>query len=117
MSDSGHIIVGLEIGTSKVCAAVGEVTDAGELNVLGLGQAKSRGVRKGEIFDAEKVGDDVRQALAEAEEMADVAIESVLLAVTGRHIECENYRGVHTIPSVDRAIDEEDVQLALRNAK
>ena len=117
MSDSGHILIGLEIGTSKVCAAVGEVTDAGELNVLGLGQAKSRGVRKGEIFDAEKAGDDVRQALAEAEEMADVDIESVLLAVTGRHVECANYRGVHTIPSVDRAIDDEDVQLALRNAK
>ena len=117
MSDTGHIIVGLEIGTSKVCAAVGELTDTGELNVLGLGQAKSRGVRKGEILDAEKAGDDVRQALAEAEEMADVDIESVLLAVTGRHIECANYRGVHTIPSVDRAIDDEDVQLALRNAK
>ena len=112
-----QILVGLEIGTSKVCAAVGEVSESGELNVLGLGQARSRGVRKGEVFDAEKAGEDIRQALAEAEEMADVTIETIYLAVTGRHIECANYRGVHTIPSVDRAIDAEDVKMALRNAK
>jgi len=117
MFEPGQIFVGLEIGTSKVCAAVGEVADGGELNILGLGQARSRGVRKGEVFDAEKAGEDVRQALGEAEEMADVTIESIYLAVTGRHLECANYRGVHTIPTVDRAIDAEDVQLALRNAK
>lgn len=117
MFEPGQILVGLEIGTSKVCAAVGEVAEGGELNILGLGQARSRGVRKGEIFDAEKAGEDVRHALAEAEEMADVTIESIYLAVTGRHIECANHRGVHTIPTVDRAIDPEDVQLALRNAK
>ena len=117
MFELGQILIGLEIGTSKVCAAVGEVAEGGELNILGLGQARSRGVRKGEVFDAEKAGEDIRQALAEAEEMADVTIESIYLAVTGRHLECANFRGVHTIPTVDRAIDAEDVQLALRNAK
>ncbi len=117
MFEPGQILVGLETGTSKVCAAVGEVTEGGDINILGLGQSRSRGVRKGEIFDAEKASEDVRHALAEAEEMADVTIETLYLAVTGRHLECANHRGLHTIPTVDRAIDSEDVQLALRNAK
>ncbi len=46
-----QIIVGLEIGTQKVCAAVGEVNEYGAVNIIGLGQARSRGVRKGEITD------------------------------------------------------------------
>lgn len=117
MFDQEQILVGLEIGTSKVCAAVGELAEGGELNILGLGQAPSRGVRKGEVFDAEKAGEDIRQALSEAEDMADVTIESIYLAVTGRHLECANHRGLHTIPSVDRTINAEDVRMALGNAK
>src|SRR5438094_1859425 len=52
MFDPAAIIVGLEIGTSKICAVVGEINPAGALNIIGLGQARSRGVRKGEIADA-----------------------------------------------------------------
>ena len=48
MFDSSPVIVGLDIGTSKICAVVGEVNEAGALNVVGVGQAKSRGVRKGQ---------------------------------------------------------------------
>ena len=62
MFDSASIIVGLEIGTSKVCAVVGEMNDEGSLNIVGLGQARSRGVRKGEIVDARVIEEDVRVA-------------------------------------------------------
>ena len=51
MFDSSNIIVGLEIGTSKVCAVVGELSDEGALNIIGIGQAKSNGVRKSEIVE------------------------------------------------------------------
>jgi cell division protein FtsA len=112
-----HIIVGLEIGTSKVCVAVGEVGAHGEVTVVGLGQARSRGVRKGEITDATRASDDVRQAIAEAEEMANVEIQSAYLAVTGTHIRCQNSKGVQPIPSVDRTITQDDVQDAIHNAK
>ncbi len=111
------IIVGLEIGTSKVCAVVGEMNDEGVLNVIGVGQAKSRGVRKGEIVDATLAEEDVRNAVAEAEQMADVEIRSVCLGVTGNHIRGLNNRGVHPVVSADREIMEEDAQDALRNAK
>jgi cell division protein FtsA len=117
MFDSSSIIVGLEIGTSKVCAVVGEMNDEGALNLVGLGQARSRGVRKGEIVDARAVEEDVRHAVVEAEQMADVEIRSVYLGVTGGHIRGFNNRGMHPVVSADREISEEDVQDVVKNAK
>jgi cell division protein FtsA len=117
MFDSSAIIVGLEIGTSKVCAVVGETSPEGALNVVGLGQARSRGVRKGEICDAPSAEEDVRNAIVEAEQMADVEIRSVFLGVTGGHIRGFNNRGVHPVVSADREISEEDVQDVIKNAK
>ena len=117
MFDSSSIIVGLEIGTSKVCAVVGEITADGALNIVGLGQARSRGVRKGEISDAPAVEEDVRHAIVEAEQMADVEIRSVYLGMTGGHIRGFNNRGVHPVVSADREISEDDVQDVIKNAK
>ncbi len=117
MFDSSSIIVGLEIGTSKVCAVVGELATDGTLNIVGLGQARSRGVRKGEIADASLAEEDVRHAIVEAEQMADVEIRSVYLGVTGGHLRGFNNRGVHPVVSADREITEEDVQDVIKNAK
>lgn len=114
---SANLIVGLEIGTSKVCTVVGEISPEGALSIVGLGQAKSRGVRKGEIIDAAAVAEDIRFAIAEAEQMADVEIRSLYLGVTGSHIRSFNNRGRHNIPSVDRAIADDDVQDVIKNAK
>lgn len=111
------VIVGLEIGTSKVCAVVGEVNENDELNITGIGQAKSRGVRKGEIVDGARVEEDIRVAIDEAEKMADVEIRSVYLGVTGSHISSLTNRGVHHVASVDREITREDVEDAIKNAK
>lgn len=117
MFDSSSIIVGLEIGTSKVCAVVGESGIAGSLNIIGVGQARSRGVRKGEIIDAAAVSEDVRNAIVEAEQMADVEIRSVYLGVTGGHIRGFTNRGVHPVVSADREITKEDVEDVIKNAK
>src|SRR5256885_11932245 len=117
MFDPSSIIVGLEVGTSKVCAVVGELNADGALNIVGLGQSRSRGVRKGEISDATLCEEDVRQAIVEAEQMADVEIRSVYLGVTGGHLRGFNNRGVHPVVSADREITEEDVQDVIKNAK
>jgi len=118
MFDSSSIIVGLEIGTSKVCAVVGELnSDSSVLNIVGLGQSPSRGVRKGEIRDAQEAEEAVRAAIVEAEQMADVEIRSVYLGVTGGHIRGFNNRGVHPVVSADREISEYDVQDVIKNAK
>jgi cell division protein FtsA len=117
MFDSASIIVGLEIGTSKVCAVVGETNAAGALNVIGVGQARSRGVRKGEITDATTTSEDVRNAIVEAEQMADVEIRSVYLGVSGGHIRGFTNRGMHPVVSADREITKEDVEDVIKNAK
>jgi cell division protein FtsA len=118
MFDSATIIVGLEIGTSKVCAVVGELNPGSSgLNIVGLGQSKSRGVRKGEICDTPVAEEDIRNAIVEAEQMADVEIRSVFLGVTGAHIRGFNNRGVHPVVSADREISEDDVQDVIKNAK
>src|SRR5216110_1775696 len=117
MFDPSSVIVGLEVGTSKVCAMVGEVNDAGALSVIGVGQSRSRGVRKGEIVDASLASEDIRNAVVEAEQMADVEVRSVYLGVSGGHLRGFNNRGVHPVVSADREISDEDVQDAIKNAK
>jgi len=114
---ASSIIVGLEVGTSKVCAVVGDLAPDGALNIVGLGQARSRGVRKGEISDAQLAEEDVRHAIVEAEQMADVEIRSVYLGVTGGHVRGFNNRGVHPVVSADREISEADVYDVIKNAK
>ena len=117
MFDQSSVIVGLEVGTSKICAVVGEVNDDGGLNIIGVGQARSRGVRKGEITDAAIGTEDIRNAVVEAEQMADVEVRSVYLGVSGGHLRGFNNRGVHPVVSADREISDEDVQDAVKNAK
>jgi cell division protein FtsA len=110
-------IVGLEIGTSKVCAIVAEARPDGTIRIHGVGQTPSRGVRKGEIVDFETAGKCVREALADAEEKSDVMVGSVYLAVAGGHIESFNNRGTVKIPEDREEIcedDFEDVQSAAR---
>ena len=117
MFNASSIIVGLEIGTSKVCAVVGELGVDDALNIVGVGQSRSRGVRKGEVADAPAAEEDVRHAIVEAEQMADAEIRSVYLGVTGGHLRGFNNRGVHPVVSADREISEDDVQDVIKNAK
>jgi cell division protein FtsA len=117
MFETASIIVGLEIGTSKVCAAVGQTNNAGALSIIGLGQARSRGVRKGEIVDPGLATEDIRNAIVEAEQMSDVEIRSVYLGVTGCHLRGFNNHGVHPVVSADREITADDVQDVIKNAK
>ncbi|MEY4385316.1 MAG: ATP-binding cell division protein involved in recruitment of FtsK to ring [Verrucomicrobiota bacterium] len=117
MFDSSSIIVGLEIGTSKICAVVGDMNADGALNIIGIGQAPARGVRKGEIVDAGAVEECVRDAIVQAETMADVEIRSVYLGVTGGHLRGFTNHGVHPVVSADREITQDDVDDVVKNAK
>lgn len=103
------ILVGVEVGTSKVCAVVGETGREGTLRILGVGSAPSRGVRKGEIVDIAIATECVHDALADAETNSDAEIGSVSVAVTGSHIRSFNSRGAILIPSERFEIDDEDV--------
>ena len=104
------ILVGVEVGTSKVCAVVGEIGREGTLRILGVGLAPSRGVRKGEIVDLAIATECVHDALADAETNSDAEIGSVFVATTGSHIRSFNSRGAILIASDRYEIDDDDVQ-------
>ncbi len=99
------IYVGLEIGTSKTCMVVGEVKADGNVKILGIGQTKSVGVRKGEISDFHQVRTCVREALLKAEDICDVDISRVILAVTGSHIVGVNNRGTYRLSEKDNEVE------------
>jgi len=117
MPDQASIIVGLEIGTTKICAVVSTRAEQGALNIIGLGQCRSRGVRKGEVVNHEWAAEDLRHAIADAEQMADVEVRRVFLGVTGSHIRGVNNRGAHPIRSDDRVISSADVKEVIKIAK
>lgn len=113
-----QILVGLEIGTAKVCVVVGEAKPDGPIKILGVGQAPSCGIRKGEIVDFENVHKCVREAIADAEDKSDVTIKSVFAGVTGSHIQSFNNRGCVNLPEDREEIDEtdcEDVAISARD--
>jgi len=105
-----NILVGLEIGTSKVCVVVGESKVDGPIKILGVGQAPSCGIRKGEIVDFENVHKCVREAIADAEDKSDVTIKSVFAGVTGSHIQSFNNRGCVNLPEDREEIDLDDCE-------
>ena len=104
-----EIIVGLEIGTSKVCASVGEILGGAPTRILGVGQVPVRGVRKGEIVDVATASQCIRDAIADAEEKSDVTIKSVVLGISGGHLQGFNTHGEVEIKE-DGEVDEADCQ-------
>ncbi len=107
---SSDYMVGLEIGTSKICVVVGEGRPDGTIKILGVGQAPSRGVRKGEIVDFETAMKCVHEAVVDAETKSDIMIESVYVAVAGSHIQSFNNRGAVVLPEDRDEIDEQDIE-------
>ena len=114
---NNNLMVGLEIGTSKICVVVGESRPDGTLKILGVGQAPSRGVRKGEIVDFETAMKCVHEAVVDAEQKSDVMIKSVYVAVAGSHLQSFNNRGCVMLPEDRDEIDEQDVEDVKINAR
>src|SRR5574344_1208266 len=91
------LVVGIDIGTSKVTALVGEVMAGGEISGIGVGSHPSRGMDKGGVNDLDSVVRSVQRALDEAEVMPGCQISSVYLSISGRHIACQNENGMVSI--------------------
>jgi cell division protein FtsA len=107
-----NLIVGLDIGTSKVVAIVGEIKDDGGLEVIGIGSHPSRGLKKGVVVNIESTVQSIQRAVEEAELMAGCEIHSVYSGIAGSHIRSMNSRGMVVIrddevtaSDVDRVID------------
>ncbi|MFT5960811.1 MAG: cell division protein FtsA, partial [Burkholderiaceae bacterium] len=92
--DAKNLIVGLDIGTSKVVAVVAEVMPNGRHEVIGLGQHESKGLKKGVVVNIEATVESIQRALEEAELMADCKIRNVYAGIAGSHIRSFNSSGM-----------------------
>lgn len=111
-SDNKHLIVGLDIGTTKVVAIVGEMTPDGNVDIIGIGSAPSLGLKKGAVVNIESTVQSIQRAVEEAELMAGCQIHSVYTGIAGNHIKSLNSHGIVAIrdqevtqADVDRVID------------
>lgn len=102
--------VGLEIGTSKVCVIQGEVRADEGIKLLGIGQAVSRGVRKGEIVDFELAHTALSKAVEMAEAQSGQPVKEVYLGISGGHIQGANHGASITVPEVQQVVVEEDLE-------
>ncbi|MDR3429947.1 MULTISPECIES: cell division protein FtsA [Silvimonas] len=112
--DTKNLIVGLDIGTSKVVAVVAEVQEDGSLNVVGLGSAASRGLKRGVVVDIEKTVNAIQSALGEAELMADCKIREVFTGIAGSHIKGLNSHGMVAIK--DKEVTQADMDRVIETA-
>jgi cell division protein FtsA len=110
-------LVGLDVGTSNVCAVVGEALGDGSLDIVGLGVAESRGIKRGVVVNLEAAVESIKKAIEEAELMAGVEIDCVHLALSGPHVKGFNSRGVIAVAGKNREIAKDDVRRAIEAAK
>jgi cell division protein FtsA len=110
-----NLIIGLDVGTSKVVVVVGEVTLDNQLSIVGVGSQVAKGMDKGGVNDLNLVSESIQRTLDEAELMADCRISSVYLGISGKHIECQNENGVVAINNAE--ITHDDIDNVIHIAK
>jgi len=114
---SSNIVVGLDVGTTKISAIVADVDEQNDVNIIGLGVSPSRGLRKGVVINIEATYQSIAQAVHGAEKMADVVIDYVNVGIAGAHISSFNSKGVVAVGGDNKEIDEPDVRRAIEAAK
>lgn len=110
------MLVSLDIGTSEIKVIIGEVLKD-SLNIIGVGTAKSQGMRKGAIVDIDETVHSIKNAIEQAEHMVDMSIDRVIVAVNGNHVELHSCHGVVAVQSENREIGEEDVTRVIDGAQ
>lgn len=114
MAKRDELIVGLDIGTTKIAALVGELTEEG-LNIIGIGTHPSKGLKKGVVVNIESTVASIKRAIEEAEHMAGVEISTVYTGIAGGHIKGTNSHAM--VPIKDKEVRESDVARVIENAK
>ncbi|MDH4456579.1 MAG: cell division protein FtsA [Candidatus Methylopumilus sp.] len=110
-----NLIIGLDIGTSKVVAIVAELMVDGSMNVIGLGQHLSRGLKKGVVINIDSTVNAIQRAIEEAELMADCTIKNVFTGIAGSHVQSINARGMVKIK--DAEVTQADVARVIETAQ
>jgi cell division protein FtsA len=108
--------VGLDIGTSKIRCVVGEASDGGMMNVVGIGSTESRGLRRGIVTTTDAVVESIKKAVGDAERMSGLEVHGATVNLSGEHLRGENKSGVVAVAGAGREIMTEDVERAVESA-
>jgi cell division protein FtsA len=114
MGKRSNVIVGLDIGTTKTTAVVGEVTETG-INIIGVGTSLAKEIRKGTVVNIDSMVESIKTAVEEAEHMSGCRINSVYVGISGSHVKGQNSLSIVSIKG--REVSESDVQRAIEAAK
>jgi len=103
-------VVGLDIGTTKVCTVVAEIEEPGRISIVGVGNSLSNGIRKGVVIDIDSAAQAIVDSVEKARAMSGYEIHRVVVGVTGEHVASLNSRGVIAITHANREITQDDVE-------
>ena len=115
--DKHHIVAGLDLGTSKVSVVIAEVSAEKKINIIGVGESSSEGMRHGVVINLEKTINSIKTAVHDAQVMAGIEIGPICVAVTGEHIKGMASKGVISIGSRNEGITNADVERVRESAK
>ncbi len=112
-----HVIVALDIGTTKICTLVAEVDQRGETNIVGVGATRSAGMRRGVVVNIDEAANAIRESVGKCERLSGYVIESAYVGITGSHIGSMTRRGVVAVSPHGQEITAEDVNRAMEAAR
>lgn len=108
--EQGSLVTGLDVGTTKTCAVIGQVDSSGEVDIIGFGCKPSKGLRRGVVVNIDNTVESIKGAVEEAQEMAGVEVESVYVGIAGGHLQGFNRRGVVAVSNKDQEVRCDDVK-------
>jgi len=112
-----NIVAGLDIGTTKIAAVIGEIGDEEEIKIVGLGTAPAEGLKRGVVVNLEQTVNSIIKAVQDAELMAGVKVESIYAGIAGDHIRSINSRGVIAVTRPNREISQAEIDRVIEAAK
>jgi cell division protein FtsA len=110
------MFTGLDIGTTKICAIVGEIDPTGKVTILGVASTPSQGLRRGVVINLEETVDSIRVAIRKAEDIAQISVRDVFVGIAGGHIQCHQLTAEQEVSSPERGITKSDVRRVIDKA-
>lgn len=117
MSEQERIMVGLDIGTTKICAVVASVEENNRINILGVGKADSEGLNRGVVVNINKTVDAIRSAIQQAEMASGIEVNSAIVGIAGDHIRSQRSTAIATINNEDRIITQQEINRLIESGK
>ncbi|MEW5806436.1 MAG: cell division protein FtsA [Acidobacteriota bacterium] len=117
MPKNENYIIGIDIGTTKICCVIAEIKENSLLEVIGVGTVPSRGMRKGVVVNLDETIKAIKNAVEEAELMSGFAVEKAYVGIAGSHIKSFNSRGVVAISGKDKMVTKDDIKRVIEHAE